>query len=113
MCFPPQDKYDNKLHEKNDTLEHQQIALDEKVAEVSAVREEKARLAADLQRLQEEKGKLERTVHMLRRQIDATRAARKAKEEGMRTCPVCDTTLSARIAQADFERHVQGHFDQN
>ena len=80
---------------------------------MSAVREEKARLVGDLQRLQEEKGKLERTVQQLRRQIDATRATGKAKEEGLRTCPVCDTKFPARIAQVDFERHVQGHFNQN
>ena len=110
-CFLLQDKHDRKLLEKNDTLEHQQKALDEKVAEVSAVREEKARLEGELQHLQEEKRKLERTVHQQRRQIEATRAAGKAKIESMRACPVCNTRCPAHIGQADFERHVQGHFD--
>ena len=88
----------------------QEKALD-KVAEVSPVREEKVRLEGELHHLQEEKGKLERTVHLQRRQIEETRAAGKAKEEGMRACPVCNTRFPARIPQADFEHHVQGHFD--
>ena len=95
---------------KNDALERQQAALDEKVAEVSALQGEKAQLEQEFQLSQEEKGKLEKTVQHLRRQIDSMRAAQRAKEEGMRTCPVCRTLFPTRMAQLEFERHVQGHF---
>lgn len=105
-----QDKYDHKLHVKNDALERQQAALDEKVAEVSALQGEKAQLKQEFQLSQEEKGKLEKTVQQLRRQIDSMRAAGRAKEEGLRTCPVCNTKFPTRMTQQEFERHVQGHF---
>ena len=110
MLLFPQDKYDHKVHLKNDTLERQQAALDEKVEEVSALQEEKAQLEREFQLSQEERGKLEKTVQQLRRQIDSMRATGKAREDGMRACPVCNTKFPARMAQQEFERHVQGHF---
>ena len=105
-----QDKYDHKLHIKNDALERQQAALDEKVAEVSALQGERAQFEQEFRLSQEEKGKLEKTVLQLRRQIDFMRAAGRAKEEGMRACPICNTKFPTRMAQQEFERHVQGHF---
>ena len=106
-----QDKYDHKLHIKNDALERQQAALDEKVAEVSALQGERAQFEQEFRLSQEEKGKLEKTVQQLRRQIDSMRAAGpRAKEEGMHGCPVCNTKFPTRMAQQKFECHVQGQF---
>ena len=106
MLIFPQDKYDHKVHVKNDILERQQAALDEKVEEVSALQGEKAQLEREFQLSREERGKLEKTVVQLRRQIDSMRA----REDGMRLCPICSTKFPARMAQQEFERHVQGHF---
>ena len=104
-----QDKYDHKIHMKNDALERQQAALDEKVEEVSALQGEKAQLEREFQLSREERGKLEKT-QQLQRQLESMRAAGKAREDGMRACPVCNTKFPARMAQPEFERHVQGHF---
>ena len=92
---------------KNNALEHQQAALDKKVEEVSALQGEKPQLDREFQLSQEERGKLEKT-----QQLESMRAAgraRRARDDRMRDCPVCYTKFPARMAQQEFERHVQGH----
>ena len=94
---------------KNHALECQQAALDEKVEELSALQGEKPQLDREFQPSLKEREKLEKT-QQLRRQIESMRAAGRAREDGMRACPVCNTKFPARMAQQEFERHVQGHF---
>ena len=97
-----QDKHDKVLHEKTAKMDKQQSYLDEKVLELT----EQRVLMANLQK---EKARLDSVVKQLQSQLEALKTTVKTTEE--RSCPVCDTKFPRRIAQQDFERHVQGHFN--
>ena len=96
-----QDKHDKVVHSKTESLDKQQAVLDEKLRELVECQQA-------LQAVRREKEKSDATVHQLRSQLDALKAAAATTD---RTCPVCQTKFPGRISQPDYERHVQAHFN--
>ena len=105
------DRCDEKVHVKNEALALQQVVLDEKVSELMACQQQKLALEEQLPRLAEDNTKLEHKVEQLRAQIEQLKAAARS-DKNVRSCPICNTTFPSRMHQQDFERHVQGHFQE-
>ena len=90
-----EDHHDMKIAEKNDELQRQKLVFDVKLTELAEA------LNA--------KGELEAQLAQLKGQMQGIRQNRGASED--RNCPVCDLKFPSRMHQQDFERHVQGHFN--
>lgn len=94
-------EHERALLAKTEALDKQQAVLDTKLKEV-------VELQQVAQCLEKEKEKLEVIVKQLRSQLAHLKVAATTTD---RTCPICQTKFPGRVSQDDYERHVQGHFE--
>ena len=103
-----EEKHDEKIHQKNEALDRQQEVLDEKLAELLAVKQEKSEQEDLLRKTMAETNQLEAKIQQYKAQLQQLKKT--ATEENVRACPVCNTKFPGRMHQQEFERHVAGHF---
>ena len=92
------DRHDTKIAEKNEELQRQRLVFDEKAAELAAAIEARDELA-------------DKVAHLIDK-IQKIKQHKGAGEDSSRNCPVCDMKFPLRMAQQEYERHVQAHFQQ-
>ena len=92
------DRHDTKIAEKNEELQRQRLVFDEKAAELAAAIEARDELA-------------DKVAHLMDK-IQKIKQHKGAGEDSSRNCPVCHMKFPSRMAQQEYERHVQAHFEQ-
>jgi chromosome segregation ATPase len=90
-----QDRHDKAINEKRAKLDEHEATVRAQVSEIMELNKERAKQTHTAEQLQEQ-------LQTLKQQAKSTE----------RACPVCNTKFPGRISQQDFEKHVQGHFQQ-
>jgi chromosome segregation ATPase len=86
-----EDRFDKKVSEKNDEIERQRHVFAEKADELAVIMTERDELRAKV--------------------AQVSRSVKKPADASSRSCPVCDMKFPMRMTGDDFEKHVQGHFN--